>query len=75
MFHEIHIGSWLLIPAAVLFVAWCFACCVVDGCFSKKSTQLAKSTAELTDEEMSAIRAARTPAEHDYDYEPEDSKT
>jgi hypothetical protein len=32
----------------------------------------AKSTTELTDEEMKHIRAARTPAEHDYDYE-EDS--
>jgi uncharacterized protein (DUF433 family) len=29
----------------------------------------AKSTGELTDEEMGQIRAARTPAEHDYDYE------
>ena len=32
-----------------------------------QSYRVAKSTTDLTDEEMEQIRAARTPAEHDYD--------
>jgi hypothetical protein len=40
--------------------------------FSLDSRQ-ARSTAELTDEEMEHIRAARTPAEHDYDYQEDPS--
>lgn len=36
--------------------------------FSLDSRQ-ARSTAELTDEEMGRIRMAKTPAGHDYDYE------
>jgi antitoxin StbD len=40
-----------------------------------RSYQQAKSTAELTDEEMEQIRAARTPAEHDYDYEEDPEPT
>lgn len=34
-----------------------------------RSYQEAKSTAELTDEEMGQMHSARTPPEHDYDYE------
>lgn len=34
-----------------------------------QSYQRAMSTADLTDEEMDAIREAQVPAEHDYDYE------
>jgi hypothetical protein len=32
MFHEIHLGSWLLIPAAVLFVAFY----VADWIYARK---------------------------------------
>jgi antitoxin StbD len=40
-----------------------------------QSYQQAKSTAELTDAEMSQIRSARTPAEHDYGYEEDPEPT
>ncbi len=39
-----------------------------------QSFRLAKSTLDLTDSEMAQILAAKTPAEHDYDYE-EDHET
>ena len=34
-----------------------------------QSYQRSMSTTDLTDEEMDLMRAAQTPAEHDYDYE------
>ena len=34
-----------------------------------QSCQRSMSTTDLTDEEMDLMRAAQTPAEHDYDYE------
>ncbi len=40
-----------------------------------QSYQRTASTTELTDEEMALMRAARTPAEHDYDYEEDPEPT
>ena len=59
-------------PDACWSTTWRFAASTFREMW--QSFRLAKSTLDLTDSEMAQILAAKTPAEHDYDYE-EDHET